>query len=221
MAARKRSTRRPEGAEQLAVRNRILNAALAAFAQRGYTQTSTLEIATRARVSKRELYLLVGNKEDMLVACITERMARMPLRPETPAPDDRTALAHALETLGAALLREATSPTVIAVLRLAIAEAERAPEVARALDSIGTARAGLKTILGRARTSGLLGGEPAAMASQFAALLWGDLMVGLLLRVAEPPSPREIARRARDATTAFLQLHPHPKEPDTARAPSD
>jgi hypothetical protein len=36
----------------------------------GYATTSTLEIATRARVSKRELYALVGNKQEMLIACI-------------------------------------------------------------------------------------------------------------------------------------------------------
>jgi hypothetical protein len=35
-------------------------------------------------------------------------------------------------------------------------------------------------------------------------------MVGLLLGVAERPGAHEIAARARDATAAFLQLHPPP-----------
>jgi hypothetical protein len=47
------------------------------------------------------------------------------------------------------------------------------------------------------------------IATQFAGLLWRDLMVSLLLGVAERPNPREIAGRARAA--AFLQLHPLPK----------
>jgi len=34
------------------------------------------------------------------------------------------------------------------------------------------------------------------------------LLVSLLLGVAERPTSREIATRARDATAAFLQLHP-------------
>ena len=34
------------------------------------------------------------------------------------------------------------------------------------------------------------------------------VMVSLLLGVAERPNPREIAARADEATTAFLQLHP-------------
>jgi len=36
------------------------------------------------------------------------------------------------------------------------------------------------------------------------------LMVSLLLGVAERPNLREIAGRARDAATAFLELHPPP-----------
>jgi hypothetical protein len=61
-----------------------------------------------------------------------------------------------------------------------------------------------------------LTGRPAELAEQFAGLLWGDLMVGLLLGVAERPNPREIARRARDAATAFLQLHPVPTDASAA-----
>ncbi len=45
-----------------AARDRILAAALQALAESGYAATSTLEIATRAQVSKRELYALFGNK---------------------------------------------------------------------------------------------------------------------------------------------------------------
>lgn len=38
----------------------------------------------------------------------------------------------------------------------------------------------------------------------------GDLMVSLLLGVAERPSSRDVAARARGATAAFLHLHPPP-----------
>src|SRR5439155_3904588 len=68
---------REEEAGGTEARKRILGAALSAFMEGGYAQTSTLEIATRARVSKRELYSLFGNKEAMLVACITERAQRL------------------------------------------------------------------------------------------------------------------------------------------------
>jgi hypothetical protein len=47
-------------------------------------------------------------------------------------------------------------------------------------------------------------------------LLWRDLMVSLLLGVAERPNSREIAVRARDAAAAFLQLHPLPNDAPAA-----
>ena len=64
--------------------------------------------------------------------------------------------------------------------------------------------------MARAQESGLLNGSPAELAEQFIGLLWRDLLVSLLLGVAERPAPREIAARARGAAAAFLQLHPLP-----------
>ncbi len=200
------------GDGQTAVRARILDAAFAAFMKSGYAATSTLEIATHARVSKRELYALVGNKQEILIACISARAARLQVPTDIPVPHDRETLAHVLTSFGAHLVREITDPTVIAVFRLAIAEAVRAPEVAYALDSIGreTSRTALRQIMAHAQASGLLDGPPAELAEQFGGLLWGNLMISLLLGVIDRPTSREMAARARDATAAFLHLHPLP-----------
>src|SRR3984957_13538756 len=205
--------RRQKDGDETAVRERILAAAFAAFMKSGYATASTLEIATRARVSKRELYALVGNKQEMLIACISERAKRVDVRAYLPVLRDRETLEQVLVSFGTKLVPEISDPTVIAVYRLAITEAVQAPEVARALDSRGreTSRAALRKIMARAQASGLLAGRPAELAEQFAGLLWRDLMVSLLLGVAERPTPREIAERARDAAAAFLQLHPLPK----------
>jgi AcrR family transcriptional regulator len=202
-------------------RDRILHAAMDTFREHGFAAATTLEIATRARVSKRELYALVGNKQEMLIACITARVKRFEMPTHMPAPRDRENLAKLLALFGMQLLREVSEPTVIAVFRLAITEAVHAPEVAQALDSIGrgTSRAALRQIMARAQTSRLLDGRPAQLAEQFAGLLWCDLMVSLLLGVAERPSPREFAARAETAAAAFLQLHPMPN--DAATSPRD
>jgi AcrR family transcriptional regulator len=207
--------KRPQrGGDEHAVRERILSAAFAAFMKGGYAAASMLEIATRARVSKRELYALVGNKQEMLIACIRERAKRFEVPAHLPVLGDRENLAQALVSFGTKVVREASDPTVIAVFRLAIAEVVQAPEVARALDSIAreASRAALRKIMAHAQASGLLTGRPAELAQQFAGLLWRDLQVSLLLGVAERPNPGEIARRARDAAAAFLQLHPQPNE---------
>ncbi len=192
-------------------RTRILDAAFAAFMESGYSGTSTLEIATRAKVSKRELYALVGDKQDILVSCITERATRMRSPPaDVVKPRSREALERLLEAYGTRLLTEATHSTVVSMHRLAIAEATRSPEVARALQSIGRQanRAVLKGILLDARSEGLLSGDPGDMTEQFMGLLWGDLMMNLLLRTVEVPGVAELERRAAYAARALLRLNP-------------
>jgi len=205
-------SRAKENADSAAVRERILTAAFEAFQERGYAATSTLEIATRARVSKRELYTLVGNKQKMLIAAIGERAKRLQAPADMPILRDRATLAQVLTAFGTQLVREVSDPTVVAVFRLAIAEAIQAPEVARTLDSIGreTSRAALRHIMSESRAAGLIDGRPADLAAQFFGLLWRDLMMSLLLGVAERPNPRAIETRARDAAEAFLGLHPMP-----------
>src|SRR5262249_16499727 len=205
-------SRAKESSGAAAVRGRILTAAFEAFRERGYAATSTLEIATRARVSKRELYALVGNKQEMLIAAIGHRAKRLQAPADMPMLRDRTTLAQVLTAFGAQLLREVTHPTVVGVFRLAIAEPVHPPAVARTLDTLGreTSRAALRKIMSDARTAALIDGQAAELAEQFAALLWRDLMVSLLLGVVERPNARATETRARDAATAFLQLHPLP-----------
>ncbi|MGH7748291.1 MAG: TetR/AcrR family transcriptional regulator [Candidatus Dormibacteria bacterium] len=202
--------RGPGDSGESSTRQRILHAAFAAFMERGYSSASTLEIATHAKVSKRELYALVGSKRDILVACIAERAVKMRWAPAAlPAPRDRDSLARVLEAFGTRLLLEVSHPTVVATFRLAIAEAKRAPEVARALDAQGRQvnRAPLKEILDAARSAGLLRGDPTEMADRFIALLWGDLFIALLLRLAVRPSPAEFKRRAAGAALGLLRLY--------------
>jgi len=222
MARAKASKRRHERGDETAVRKRILEAAFQAFMKSGYAAASTLEIATRARVSKRELYALVGNKQKMLIVCIRERAKRLEAPAHLPVLRDRETLAQVLASFGTKLVREVSDPAVIGVFRLAIAEAVHAPEVARALDSTGreASRAALRKIMAGAQASGLITGRPAELARQFAGLLWGDLMVSLLLGVAERPNPREIAGRACDAAAAFLQIHPLPNDAPASDTPS-
>jgi len=191
-------------------RERVLNAAFAVFRQRGFAGARTLDIATRARVSKRDVYALFGSKHDMLVACIEERAKRLrlPLDPAAPLPETRDGVAATLRAVGAGILRGVCSPEVLAVYRLAIAEANHAPEIARALDAAGR-QANHRAIgdwLERVQARGLLGaGDPAAMVERFTALLWGDMLVRLLLRVRAAPAGDEIDRRAQAAADAMVQ----------------
>jgi AcrR family transcriptional regulator len=211
---RRRSSKNEQPAQvapENPARGRILSAAFAAFKELGYSQASTLEIATRAKVSKRELYALFGNKQQMLVTCIAERAQRMRLPDDWPALKDRGDLEGALTAFGEVLLREISDPDVIAVYRFAIAEADRSIEVAQALDTYGrqAACAALGGMLKQAQSAKLLDDtETGRMVGQFMSLLLGDVVMGLALGLAQRPSAGEIRQRARDAIRAFLQLHP-------------
>ena len=209
----KRSTKPPDASEeQRPVRSRILEAAFSAFMEHGFAETSTLEIATRARASKRELYAEFGSKQDMLVACIRQRAERLKLPVDLPEITDRTTLERALAAFGTQLLREVSDPAVVAVFRIAIGETVRAPEVAQTLADVAIAasREALREIMRRAIDARLLGGGAPEMAEHFFGLLWGSRMLGLLLNLAERPSTREATARAERAASAFLLVYPAP-----------
>ena len=203
------------------IRERVLHAAFTLFRDQGFSSTSMLDIVTRARVSKRDLYALFNNKHALLAAFIGQRTQQMrqPLDPMIPMPQTREALAALLVELGALILNTACHPNVLTVFRLAIAESDRAPEIARTLHSNGREanQRALTELVRKAQSLGLVpAGDPGAMAAGYFSALWGDLLVGLLMRVREAPTKREIEFRARAAMETLLA--PTSKTPRTPRA---
>lgn len=193
------------------IRERVLEAAFTLFSKNGFSSTSMLDIATRTRVSKRDLYALFNNKHAVLAACINERAQQMrrPLDTTAPAPETPNALATLLVELGISILKTVCRPEVLTVYRLAIAECDRAPEVARTLDSRGREanHKALAELVGRAQARGLVGaGDPGALAARYLTVLLGDLMIRLLMRVREAPNKQEIEVRARAATETLMAL---------------
>jgi len=190
-------------------RTRVLKAAFALFGERGFAGTSMLEIATAAKVSKRDLYALFTDKHALLKDCIVARAnaMRRALDPATPLPPDKAALATMLVDLGSEILRAVSRPEVLMLYRLAISESDRAPDVARLLDAAGREAniTALAEFIAKAQAGGLIGaGDPIALAVRYTSLLWGDLLVRLLLRVRDAPEPAEIALRAGSATEALM-----------------
>jgi AcrR family transcriptional regulator len=214
---RARRARSPRG--DGSPRERLLEAAFAAFREHGFADASTLEIATRAQVSKRDLYALFDTKQAMLAACITERAARMrrPLNLASQLPESREALEATLVQFGKSILHGLSDPDVLAVYRLAIAESARAPQIARTLDQAGREanHLALGAWLANAQAHGLLGaGNPAAMATHFLTTLGGALLIQLLLRVRDAPTAGEIESRARSASESLILLYPPPRSGD-------
>jgi AcrR family transcriptional regulator len=192
-------------------RRAILAAAFEVLMEQGYAGASTLEIATRARVSKRELYAEFGNKAGILEALIATTAARMQAPLALPAAETPAAFERALTTYGATALAELCHPAAVAINRLATAEAGNSSDLGRILDSSGREpnRKALARMLGDAQRAGLLGaGDADQMGGQFFSLLFGDLPLRLMLGTVAAPDATEIDRRARTATQALLRLYP-------------
>jgi AcrR family transcriptional regulator len=194
------------------LRDRIVGAAFSLFMERGYSGTSTSDIARRAHVSKRDLYALFGSKQAMMVACIAERTERMKQPLNLPVPASRTALVTTLMAFGSTLLLEVCQPEVLATHRLAIAESDRAPELAQTLDDTGRAGnfAALTSVVSAAQARGLLraSADPEEIADVFLAVLWRHgLLPRMLLRVSDAPDVAEREQRARFATETVMRLY--------------
>lgn len=193
-------------------RETVLQAAFHVFVERGLTAATTYEIATRARVSKATLYGLYGSKQGLFAALIARRVARMSERlgaAETPRSADE--LREILARFGEDVLTRLADPATLAVYRLVLEDAGRTPELARVLDEAG--RTGLlrilEPLLAEAHRRGFVGAaDPAQPAQAFLSLLSGSLPYRLALRVADPPSPRQLRQRARWAATAVVRLFP-------------
>lgn len=198
-------------ADQPPRRRAILAAAFDVLMDRGYAGASTIEIATRAKVSKRELYAEFGNKAGILEALIASTSARMQAPLNLPEVADQAALADVLTLYGVTALSELCHPAVVAINRLAAAEAGGASELSRILDRGGreSNRLALGRFIERAQKAGLLGkGDPDRMGGQFFSLLFADIPVRLMLGTIAPPGAKEIKDRAEAATEALLTLHP-------------
>src|SRR5260221_6131543 len=180
-------------------RRAIVAAAFSVLMDRGYAGASTLEIATRAKVSKRELYAEFGSKQGILEALIATTAARMRVPLSPPEIGDRLAFSSALAQYGTVALGELPSPPVLAINRLAIAEAGRSADLGGILDRSGREpnRKALGDLMRRAQAAGFIGaGDPERMSGQFFALLFGDLILRLLLGVISPPTAPAVKERA-------------------------
>jgi AcrR family transcriptional regulator len=208
VGGRRKRVRPAEASNPL--RRRILEAAFRLFHERGFSATSMLEIATRAQVSKRDVYALFDNKHALLADGIAERAQAMRQRLGSmmPAPSSRKALAATLVEVGVSILRTVCSAEVLTVYRLAIAESDRSPEVGRALDDHGREanHRALAQFLEKARKQGLIvSSDPAELVERYGRVLWSDdLLVRLLLRVRDAPNEKEIRARAQAATEAVI-----------------
>lgn len=209
MSARAKTATPPKSRDD--IRDRVLRAGFEAFGELGFDGTSTLEIATRAKVSKRELYALFDDKQSIVVECIKWRTSQMQLPFDSlPQPSDARTLSAVLIKFGTALLTGVCDPSVLMVFRFAVAEAHRTPEIAKALNERGreASRRVFIDLVEAAQADGLLLPVPSAEIGDFYfSLLWGDLLLRLLMGLARLPAKADIETRARQAAERLMATY--------------
>jgi AcrR family transcriptional regulator len=140
------------------VEERILDAAQQVFVKRGYEGASVDEIAQTARAGKPTIYARYPGKESLFAAVMARQVARN-TQFENLMPQGRSFQAK-LVNLGIALIERTLNGETIGLMRSAIAEADRFPELTRGVNEMARKRAAanLAKLLGElAREEGIAG----------------------------------------------------------------
>jgi AcrR family transcriptional regulator len=144
------------------VDTRILDAARCIFLERGLAGASVDEIARLARAGKPTIYARFPNKEALFTAVVMQSIAANIARFEAHTPIGAT-LEKRLESMAVTLLRWILVGDSIRLMRIAIAEASRFPDLASSVFGMGRERGAQATarLLAEAAQSDELGTLPA------------------------------------------------------------
>jgi AcrR family transcriptional regulator len=144
------------------VDERILDAARRAFLERGLGDASVDEIAKLARAGKPTIYCRFPSKEALFTAVVMRTILASIERFESDAPTGAS-VEERLESVGAIILKWELVSENIGMIRLAIAEARRLPNLASRVHRMARERGeeAAGRLLGEVAQSGELGKLPA------------------------------------------------------------
>src|SRR6516225_5943311 len=138
---RRRAARTGRPPRELAgkVESRILDAARRVFLERGLAGASMDEIAWRACAGKPTIYARFPNKEALFTAVIMQSVAANIARFEDHTPTGATIEAR-LESVAVTFLRWVLASDAVHLMRVAIAEARRFPDLASSVYAMARER---------------------------------------------------------------------------------
>jgi TetR/AcrR family transcriptional regulator, mexJK operon transcriptional repressor len=200
----------------------ILDAATELFLRQGFPRTSMDEVAARAGVSKQTVYAQFESKEALFVAIVRGMThgAGDKVQHAMDALPQGTTLTEHLTAYAIRQLEVARTPELMQLRRLVIAEAERFPELGKALYDGGPGRAiaGLAAAFTGWAKQGLLRVPDAHVAaSNFNWLVMGEPVNRVMLLGDDAaPGPALLRRHAKEAVRVFMAAY----GPTSARTPS-
>ncbi len=190
-------------------RAHILDIAARVLAERGYRDTTMLEVAQRSSASKETLYAWFGDKRGLFEAVI-RRNARGIRSVLNGHLDGETSVESALTDFGRELAAHLLCDNAVSINRAAISEARSGPSLAGSLSRSGREpiQRTFVRYLEQCNARGQLNVEdPREAADTFVGLLLGDAPTQRLLGVMDAPGEVEIAGRAKRAAQKFLRCY--------------
>jgi AcrR family transcriptional regulator len=199
------------------VDERILGAARRVFLERGLAGASMDEIADLARAGKPTIYARFPGKEALFAAVVMQRVAANIARYESHVPIGTT-IEQRLADVGATVLRWVMLGDTIGLMRLAIAEAPRFPDLASSVHRMARERGAeaVARLLGEVAQSDELGTLPAFAPERLATttrffldLVLLPLLMQALFGAKLKPLQAEIAPHVARSVAFFLAACRH------------
>jgi AcrR family transcriptional regulator len=187
-------------------REQILRAAADLLLERGYAGVSVDEVVARAGGSKTNVYTYFGGK-DGLFAAVMQRFCEEIVGPLKAIDVRGLSLRDALVRIGATFLGVLLERRALEVHRLAVAEAHRHPEAARAFFNAApeeTYAAIARLIAAQQAEGRLRPGDPRRLAAIFLDSLTGDAQLRALTGMATIGGEQR-ARLIETAADIFLE----------------
>jgi AcrR family transcriptional regulator len=208
------------------VEERILDAAGHVFLERGFEGASIEEIAEAASAGKPTIYARFPNKQALFTAVI-ERLVRRNTAFETLSCAGGS-IEERFDALAVVILTRLLAPETIGLIRVAVAEARRFPDLATSVGSMGRAcpMEAVARLFGEWGAAGDIGASPAFAAEKLAdtARRFLDLVVlPMLVRALFGEDldllRADIARHAPRSVAFFLAACRHEPQASGGREP--
>ncbi|MBF4618685.1 TetR/AcrR family transcriptional regulator C-terminal domain-containing protein [Clavibacter sp. VKM Ac-2873] len=180
---------RPTADEREGRRDRILDGAVQAFAAHGFGSAGLDEIAAAAGVTKRTIYVDIGDKAALFAAAVEREHDRL----RASAAD-----AGSLIDVATEIVVVLHSDRAVALHRAVIAEAPRFPELAARFYAAGPGHS-IRLLQGAMRAEGGGIGDARDRAAALYSLLLGEAHRRRLLALDPAPSRRAAAAHAEGA----------------------
>jgi AcrR family transcriptional regulator len=184
-------------------RRQLIEVAEQVFLEKGYHQATMDDIARRAGMSKKTIYVVFPGKAALFDALLAERLAPL----AAPIPDDGRPLAVALEEFLHAAARVALSSRQLALTRLLVAESPQSPEVVEALraQSVCNGHGALDLWLATQAARGTLRlSDPREAAAMLFGMSIGQLVLAQIVKADPPPSEAAVTHRIAQSVRMFL-----------------